>query len=308
MADIPAADIGYVEAHGTGTALGDPIELAALRAAHRADGPPPERCLKANIGHLDAAAGVTGLIKTALVLREQVVPGQPTLRSVSTRLELAGTGYAVPTATMRPAEPLRAAAVSSFGLGGTNAHAVLTVPPTTDREPVPASPFRVPLSAADAAGLREAVARLRAWCAGRPALRIDDIAFTLQRARRRCASLRRVRRLRPARTAGRAGPLPHVRAAAGRPARGERWPARARRTPLPGTVLRRVRHWVDAPAAPVVTATTVQSDDRPSDPPDEAVAEPEASEVATRITEIVGAHLGSTWPCRTTSSTSGWSR
>ena len=292
VADIPAADIGYVEAHGTGTALGDPIELAALRAAHRADGPPPERCLKANIGHLDAAAGVTGLIKTALVLREQVVPGQPTLRSVSTRLELAGTGYAVPTATMRPAEPLRAAAVSSFGLGGTNAHAVLTVPPTTDREPVPASPFRVPLSAADAAGLREAVARLRAWCAGRPALRIDDIAFTLQRARRRCASSAEfVASDLPGLLAALDHFLTYGRPPAGPPAANGDL-SRARRTPLPGTVLRRVRHWVDAPAAPVVTATTVPSDDRPSDPPDEAVAEPEASEVATRIAEIVGAHLG----------------
>ncbi len=294
VAEVPAADIGYVEAHGTGTALGDPIELRALRAAHAADGPPPERCLigslKANVGHLDAAAGAAGLIKTALVLRDQRVPGQPTLRSVSPRLELAGTGYVVPPATVSAA--VGAAAVSSFGLGGTNAHAVLTAAPPRDRDPLPAGVFRIPLAAPDADSLREAARRLRDWCAARPTIRIDDIALTLRHGRRALAH--RVEFV----VAG----VPDLVAALDGFVESGRAPAaadpgtrpaddlsRAQRVALPGTVLRRRRHWVEVDTAAGTDIDTVV--DTSSEPVGPA-AGADRAEVAAQIADLVAGHVG----------------
>ena len=133
VSGLPAAEIGYVEAHGTGTSLGDPIELRALAAALSADGEPPLAChigsVKANLGHLDAAAGVTGLIKAALILREQRIPGQVDYTAPNPRIVEHLDRFRIPDAPVARDGALRAAAVSSFGLGGTNAHAVLAAPP-----------------------------------------------------------------------------------------------------------------------------------------------------------------------------------
>ncbi|MFD9623769.1 beta-ketoacyl synthase N-terminal-like domain-containing protein [Streptomyces virginiae] len=135
---IPAEDIGYIEAHGTGTHLGDPIEIAALRAVYDTSTTSAEKIalgsIKANIGHLDAAAGVTGLIKTALVLRNQIIPAQINFETPNPGLRLQDSPFTIRTDTYRPTEPLRAATVNSLGLGGTNAHCVLTAPPAT---PIP---------------------------------------------------------------------------------------------------------------------------------------------------------------------------
>ncbi|NUT48565.1 MAG: polyketide synthase, partial [Saccharothrix sp.] len=137
VADVPASSIGYVEAHGTGTALGDPIEVAALARVHRADTDGIGYCalgsVKANVGHLDAAAGVTALIKAALVLDRGTIPPVVGYAGPNPGLDLAGSPFYVTT------EPLpwprgdapRRAAVSSFGIGGTNAHVVLEEAPPT---------------------------------------------------------------------------------------------------------------------------------------------------------------------------------
>ncbi|EGX58132.1 Beta-ketoacyl synthase [Streptomyces zinciresistens K42] len=134
-----ATALGYAELHGTGTPLGDPIEGRALGAALDqavgADRPPlPVGSVKANIGHLEAAAGVLGLIKAALVLRHGVVPGNPHLREVNPRIDLDGFGLSMSAAhTPLPARA-GAVTVSSFGFGGTNACVVLARAP---RRPCP---------------------------------------------------------------------------------------------------------------------------------------------------------------------------
>jgi acyl transferase domain-containing protein/acyl-CoA synthetase (AMP-forming)/AMP-acid ligase II len=134
-AGVSPGDVGYVEAHGTGTALGDPIEVAALASAlgPRADG---EVCrigsVKANTGHLEAAAGIAGLIKVVLALAFAELYPQPNLKQINPRIDLAGAGLEVPTELGEWATPgrPRRAGVSSFGFGGTIAHAVLEEPPT----------------------------------------------------------------------------------------------------------------------------------------------------------------------------------
>ena len=131
IAGVSADTIGYVEAHGTGTALGDPIEIAALTQAFRADTDRRGFCAvgsaKTNIGHLDAAAGVTGLIKAAMALKHGVLPPSLHCRQPNPRIDFASSPFYVNTQTApwpRGTFPRRAG-VSSFGIGGTNVHVVL---------------------------------------------------------------------------------------------------------------------------------------------------------------------------------------
>ncbi|MFE6397992.1 aminotransferase class I/II-fold pyridoxal phosphate-dependent enzyme [Streptomyces alboflavus] len=144
-AELSGKEIDYVEAHGTGTPLGDPVEWEGLAAAYGMGRPDGARCLvgsvKTNIGHLEAAAGVAGLIKAALVVREREVPPTLHLTTPSRRLDWEGAGLEVPTrlTPLSGAGPARAA-VSSFGFGGANAHVVLESPPAP--EPAPAPPAR----------------------------------------------------------------------------------------------------------------------------------------------------------------------
>ncbi|HEX4036861.1 MAG TPA: type I polyketide synthase [Acidobacteriaceae bacterium] len=130
-ARVPAACISYVETHGTGTALGDPIEVEALAAAL---GEPQEgtpQCVlgavKSNFGHLEAAAGITGLIKAALALHYEQIPANLHFKKLNPHISLEGTRLEVaakPVPWKRGATP-RFAGVSSFGFSGTNAHVVL---------------------------------------------------------------------------------------------------------------------------------------------------------------------------------------
>ncbi|MFF7166822.1 type I polyketide synthase [Streptomyces sp. NPDC008086] len=158
-----AKTLGYVELHGTGTPLGDPIEGRALGAAlNQAVGkdrsPLPVGSIKANIGHLEAAAGVLGLIKAALVLQHGVVPGNPHLREVNPRIDLDGFGLSMSADhTTLPADA-SAAAVSSFGFGGTNASLVLAraprrQSPVQDGARANSGPVVLPLSARSAQSL-----------------------------------------------------------------------------------------------------------------------------------------------------------
>ncbi|WP_256465286.1 polyketide synthase [Tsukamurella sp. PLM1] len=138
MADagISPEQVRYVEAHGTATALGDPIEIRGLHQAH-GDGP---ECLlggvKANVGHLDAAAGITGLLKAALVVNHGVVPAQPGFGAPNPALGLDRTRFRIADATTSLPDGA-AVTVSSFGMGGSNASAVLiAAPPRRRRDPV----------------------------------------------------------------------------------------------------------------------------------------------------------------------------
>ena len=137
-ADVAADHVGYVEAHGTGTALGDPIEVDALRAvlgAPRSDG---SRCVlgavKTNLGHLEAAAGIAGLIKTVLALHHRLIPRNLHFRTCNPRVRIDGTALALAIAATewpRGAQP-RVAGVSAFGMSGTNVHVVLEEAPESE--------------------------------------------------------------------------------------------------------------------------------------------------------------------------------
>jgi acyl transferase domain-containing protein/NADPH:quinone reductase-like Zn-dependent oxidoreductase len=149
----------YVEAHGTGTALGDPIEVGALTAALAARNAPPcyVGSVKANIGHLEAAAGVIGLIKTVLVLREGEIPPQPAFDAPNPHLDLLDSRLKIATASaVVPRSPTPCAAVSSFGIGGTNAHVVLeqALELAAPRPAAQGAVWMLPLSAKTADGLR----------------------------------------------------------------------------------------------------------------------------------------------------------
>lgn len=184
---VPASHIGYVETHGTGTPVGDPLELRALSAAYQEAGGPAPDCvigsLKANVGHLDAAAGVTGLIKAALSLFHQKVPRQINYTTPNPHLRLESQPYDVPTESVdrSAGAPLLAAAVSSFGLGGTNAHAVLTAPPEREAPPVgePGIRYPVVLSARDTEALTAQARALLALLDAPDPAAVRDIAYTL---------------------------------------------------------------------------------------------------------------------------------
>ncbi|WP_327099662.1 type I polyketide synthase [Nocardia vinacea] len=182
-----AADIGYVETHGTGTPLGDPIEVDALIdviGKPREDG---SHCVlgavKTNIGHLEAAAGVIGLIKAVLALRWERIPANVHLHTLNPRIDLDGTALVLPREPVpwpRRDGVTRMAGVSSFGISGTNAHVIVADPPERVEPPVAAptsGSALVPISARDAQGLIELVAAFRTTLADRQA-EIADIAYT----------------------------------------------------------------------------------------------------------------------------------
>lgn len=135
-ANIDAASISYLEAHGTGTALGDPIEWAAIAAVY---GNAPGRetplwtsTVKTNIGHLEAAAGIAGLIKTVLAMKRGIIPAHLHFRQLNPHISAAGTLMSIPVVQQewRVTQGPRRAAVSSFGFSGTNAHAILEEAPS----------------------------------------------------------------------------------------------------------------------------------------------------------------------------------
>ncbi|MDG6109127.1 type I polyketide synthase [Dactylosporangium aurantiacum] len=164
-ARLTAADVGMVEAHGTGTALGDPIEMDALATAlGRRNGGAPLHvgAVKTNLGHLEAAAGIAGLLKTLLCLRYRQIPPLVHFDTLNPRIDLSGTGIAVPgeLTGWSPAAG-RFAGVSAFGMSGTNAHVVLGA--ATDPAPLPA--IRVDgfeISARDEGALRRLAGRFAA--------------------------------------------------------------------------------------------------------------------------------------------------
>jgi amino acid adenylation domain-containing protein len=194
-ARIDPASVDYVEAHGTGTALGDPIEFGALRQTYGA-GVRAHPCgvgsVKTNIGHLDTAAGLAGCIKVALSLETNLIPPSLHYRRANPELQLDGSGLEI-VDRLRPF-PSRAgarrAAVSAFGLGGTNGHALFeSVPERVARIDADAS-WVLPLSAQTEAQLRTYAGLLQAFVAtARPAL--ADLAYTFQvgRVDHRCRAV-----------------------------------------------------------------------------------------------------------------------
>jgi acyl transferase domain-containing protein/NADPH:quinone reductase-like Zn-dependent oxidoreductase len=183
-AQIEPSRIGYVETHGTGTALGDPIEVEALASVVGQPAPGRGPCYlgaaKANVGHLEAAAGVTGLIKAVLVLRHEAIPRQVHFTRLNPHISLEGTRLAVPTELVpwRTADLPRCAGVSAFGVGGTNAHVVLEEAPRLPAVPPPPDVARIlPLSAQGPEALEALVKEWVAFLPGSPSS-VADLCHT----------------------------------------------------------------------------------------------------------------------------------
>jgi phthiocerol/phenolphthiocerol synthesis type-I polyketide synthase E len=198
LAGIEPRKISYVETHGTGTPLGDPIEIAALTGAFRSSTQDIGFCrlgsLKANLGHLDAAAGVASLIKTVLALENRQIPPLVNFTSPNPKLDLPRTPF-VASAQGAPwvsdAAPRRAG-VSSFGIGGTNAHVVLEEAPAFPGTEATRPGQLLVVSAKTAGALERATTRLADDLERHPERCVADVAWTLQVGRREFAHRRAV--------------------------------------------------------------------------------------------------------------------
>jgi acyl transferase domain-containing protein/acyl carrier protein len=184
-AEVDPRSISYVEAHGTATELGDAIEIRALRRAFGLDGEAGHRCaigsVKTNFGHLDAAAGAAGLIKTVLMLEHRQIPPSLHFVSPNPKLELAGGPFYVNAelADWEVGEAPRRAGVSSFGVGGTNAHVVLEEAPEIESSGASRPCTLLTLSARSAAALEQATSDLVAYLEEHPEVPLADVAYTL---------------------------------------------------------------------------------------------------------------------------------
>ncbi|HYH98567.1 polyketide synthase, partial [Hyalangium sp.] len=185
-ARLQPADVTYVEAHGTGTSLGDPIEIDALARVLGQDRAPEQPLwvgsVKTNIGHLESGAGIAGLLKAVVVLRQGEIPPHLHFKNPSPHIPWDRVPVRVPTERMPwPATGKRIAGVSSFGMSGTNAHLVLEAPPPP--APVqaqgPERPVRVlALSARSREALLALGERYRQHLAKTPELSLADACFT----------------------------------------------------------------------------------------------------------------------------------
>ena len=199
MAGVAPATISYVEAHGSGTALGDPIEVAALKLAFQtgthqtapkaAPSPATQYCalgsVKTNIGHTDTAAGVAGLIKTVQALKHRQLPPSLHYTQPNPQIDFANSPFYV-NHTLQPwprGTTPRRAGVSSFGIGGTNAHVVLEEAPRSAPSSASRAAQLLTCSAKTATALAQAVANLADHLQQQPALNLADVAFTLTNRR-----------------------------------------------------------------------------------------------------------------------------
>ena len=190
FADVEPSSIGYIETHGTGTKLGDPIEIAALSQAYQSD--KTQYCaigsIKANIGHLDSAAGVTGLIKAVQALRYKQLPPSIHAKPLNPAIDFAASPFYVnDTLKEWESDTPRRAAVSSLGMGGTNAHVILEEY-ISQEQPEPAEPTRrapwyiLPVSGATKSGLNDQVAALQNMLVAQPHT-LPEAAAQLQQKR-----------------------------------------------------------------------------------------------------------------------------
>ena len=191
VSDVDARTISYVEAHGTGTTLGDPIEIAALTKAYRGWTSDTQFCpigsVKSNIGHLDTAAGIAGLIKTVLALKHKQIPPSLHFSQPNPRIDFVGSPFYVNktlTEWKRNGSPRRAG-VSSFGLGGTNCHVIVEEAPEVTRAPRSSRRTHViPLSAKSDGALQDATSSLEKYLSNDAQADLGDIAFTYQVGRK----------------------------------------------------------------------------------------------------------------------------
>jgi phthiocerol/phenolphthiocerol synthesis type-I polyketide synthase E len=191
VAEVHPEAISYIETHGTGTSLGDPIEIEALTQVFRAHTDKKQFCaigsIKGNVGHLDRAAGVTGLIKTALALKRKKLPPSINFEAPNPRIDFTNSPFYVNT-ELREWEASggqpRLAGVSAFGVGGTNAHAILEEAPEVESSGESRRYQLLALSARTDVALENMTDNLVAHFQANPELKLADTVHTLHVGRR----------------------------------------------------------------------------------------------------------------------------
>ena len=189
-ADVSPEAISYVETHGTATALGDTTEMTALTRAFRSGTQKKGFCAigsaKSNLGHLDVAAGVTGLIKTVLALKNKQIPPTLHFKKPNENIDFAGSPFYVNAALTewKSNGMPRRAGVSSFGIGGTNAHVILQEAPAIGSPDASRPHQLLVLSAKTKPALEAATRNAVEFFKSRRDLNLADAAFTLQSGRR----------------------------------------------------------------------------------------------------------------------------
>jgi amino acid adenylation domain-containing protein len=189
-AGVDAESITYIEAHGTGTRLGDPIEIAALTQVFRENTNREDFCavgsLKTNIGHLDTAAGVAGLIKTVLALEHKAIPPSLHFQQPNPALELESSPFYINSSLTewKSDNGSRRAGVSSFGIGGTNAHVIVEEAPPVGHSSDGRPWHLLMLSAQTDTALNQATANLAAYLEAHPESNLADVAYTMQVGRK----------------------------------------------------------------------------------------------------------------------------
>ena len=190
-AGVKHSELQYVETHGTGTSLGDPIEAHALASVlgtgRAADNPLYVGSVKSNIGHLEAAAGIAGVIKTVLSLQHESIPASLHFRRLNPHIDLKGAPVVVAAQRVPwPRAGRRIAGVSSFGFGGTNAHVILEEAPVRNGAATkPASPHVLVVSARTQTALRTVAGRYADYLANHPDVCLDDFCHTAATGRNR---------------------------------------------------------------------------------------------------------------------------
>ncbi len=193
-ARVKPNEVGYVEAHGTGTPLGDPIEVNALAAAFGKDRPADAPLLlgsvKTNLGHLESAAGVAGLIKVALSLQHKQIPPHLHLNEVNPRIDFSAVPAEVPRVLTdwNPKNGTRIAGVSSFALNGTNSHVILEESPAANPDdptaaPEPRAAEILLISARSRSALNDYAQRYAAYLRDLPDSALYDAGYTTARRR-----------------------------------------------------------------------------------------------------------------------------
>lgn len=194
LGEVEPKTIDYIQAHGTGTSLGDPIEIAALSKVFRDNTDKKGFCaigsVKTNIGHLDAAAGVAGLIQTVLALKQKSIPPSLNFQQPNSKIDFENSPFYVNTElrSWKSGETPRRAGVSSLGIGGTNAHVVLEEAPVGEMgrwrdEETGSKDFLMVLSAKTESALETATDNLVEHLNKYPELDLADVAYTLQMGR-----------------------------------------------------------------------------------------------------------------------------
>ncbi len=191
IADVHPEEISYIETHGTATPLGDPIEIAALTKAFRSKTDKTQFCaigsVKSNIGHLDTTAGVTGFIKTCLAANHRLIPPSINFKNPNPNIEFSRTPfYVIDKTKIWDSENPLIMGVSSFGIGGTNAHVIIQEPDVYSKSNhIPDRPQLIVLSAKSEAALGRRKDDLVNFFKTNPDLSLPDVAYTLQVGRSR---------------------------------------------------------------------------------------------------------------------------